>query len=57
MAVCPNGHDSVSDDFCDLCGMRIASPAAGPPPAASDPGAPAGGAARPRSRLGRRTLP
>jgi pSer/pThr/pTyr-binding forkhead associated (FHA) protein len=23
MAVCPNGHDSVSDDFCDTCGMRI----------------------------------
>jgi pSer/pThr/pTyr-binding forkhead associated (FHA) protein len=45
MAVCPNGHDSVSDDFCDLCGMRIASPAAGPPPAAGGPGAPAGGRA------------
>jgi FHA domain len=25
MAVCPNGHDSASDDFCDICGMRIAS--------------------------------
>jgi len=23
MAVCPNGHDSASDDFCDTCGMRI----------------------------------
>ena len=23
MAVCPNGHDSASDDFCDVCGMRI----------------------------------
>jgi hypothetical protein len=24
MAICPNGHDSGSDDFCDICGMRIA---------------------------------
>jgi FHA domain len=23
MAVCPNGHDSASDGFCDVCGMRI----------------------------------
>ena len=26
MAVCPNGHDSASDDFCDVCGMRIGGP-------------------------------
>ena len=25
MAVCPNGHDSASDDFCDICGMRMAA--------------------------------
>jgi FHA domain len=32
MAVCPNGHDSASDDFCDTCGMRIGgSPPAGSP--------------------------
>ena len=38
MALCPNGHDSASDDFCDVCGMRIGgSPAAGPPPAVSAP--------------------
>ncbi len=38
MAVCPNGHDSASDDFCDVCGMRIGgSPATGPSPAASVP--------------------
>jgi hypothetical protein len=24
MAVCPNGHDSASDDICDACGVRIA---------------------------------
>ena len=40
MAVCPNGHDSASDDFCDVCGMRMAAaapagqPATGPLPAA-----------------------
>ncbi len=38
MAVCPNGHDSASDDFCDVCGMRIGgSPATAPSPAASVP--------------------
>ncbi len=38
MAVCLNGHDSASDDFCDVCGMRIGgSPATGPLPAASGP--------------------
>jgi FHA domain-containing protein len=44
MAVCPSGHDSASDDFCDVCGMRIAGgPAvggAGPPTAGSGPSAP-----------------
>jgi FHA domain-containing protein len=34
MAVCPNGHDSASDDFCDTCGMRIGG---GPPPGSSQP--------------------
>ncbi len=23
MAVCPGGHDSVSDDLCDVCGLRM----------------------------------
>jgi pSer/pThr/pTyr-binding forkhead associated (FHA) protein len=36
MAVCPNGHDSVSDDFCDTCGMRIdGSPPPGSPQSGS----------------------
>ena len=39
MAVCPNGHDSASDDFCDVCGIRIGGtpkgPATGPAPAPS----------------------
>lgn len=40
MAICPDGHDSLSDDYCDICGMRIgAAPdtAAAPPPAAESP--------------------
>ena len=40
MAVCPNGHDSASDDFCDICGMRIGgspSPAAAGPASAAEP--------------------
>ncbi len=41
MAVCPSGHDSASDDFCDVCGMRIG----GPPASASVSGAPASGGA------------
>ena len=47
MAVCPNGHDSASDDFCDICGMRIAaapgtSQSRGPT-ATPDPGSPPAG--------------
>ena len=41
MALCPNGHDSASDDFCDVCGMRIGGTpkgqATGPSPAVSAP--------------------
>ena len=49
MAVCPNGHDSASDDFCDTCGMRIGpppgSPGTGPPPGSPGTGSsPASGA-------------
>ncbi|HEX4258167.1 MAG TPA: FHA domain-containing protein [Streptosporangiaceae bacterium] len=38
MPTCPAGHDSGSDDFCDLCGIRIGShPAAVPGPRAAQP--------------------
>jgi len=51
MAVCPNGHDSASDDFCDVCGMRIVgaapSPATGPPSGGPAGGGPAGGGPAP----------
>jgi hypothetical protein len=30
MATCPSGHESASDDFCDVCGIRIASAGASP---------------------------
>ena len=30
MAACPEGHDSASDDFCDVCGTRIGGSPAGP---------------------------
>jgi len=29
MPACPAGHDSSATDFCDVCGMRIGSAAAG----------------------------
>jgi hypothetical protein len=41
MAVCPSGHDSVSDDFCDVCGIRIGG-AAPDAPAATGTAAAAG---------------
>jgi FHA domain len=44
MATCPEGHDSLSDDYCDICGMRIAAApdtAAAVAPAGSPASAPA----------------
>ena len=42
MATCPNGHESASDDFCDVCGYKIgaaASTQSGPvPDGGSEPG-------------------
>jgi len=55
MAVCPNGHDSASDDFCDTCGMRIGGsppPASGAPPAAWPDPAASAPAAEPCPRCG-----
>ena len=46
MAVCPNGHDSASDDFCDTCGMRIGGT---PPPGSPQPGSPQPGSRAPGS--------
>ena len=31
MATCPSGHDSASDDFCDVCGIRIGAATECPP--------------------------
>jgi FHA domain len=44
MAICPNGHDSASDDFCDICGMRIAgSPSPGSVAGTGSPAGPGNG--------------
>lgn len=40
MATCPEGHESASEDYCDVCGMLISAPtAARSAPAASAPAA------------------
>ncbi len=41
MATCPSGHESASDDFCDVCGIRIDAPAfteTGPVSGGASPG-------------------
>jgi hypothetical protein len=54
MVVCPSGHDSASEDYCDVCGMLMSAPSApsavvpeavAPPAAAACPqcGAPKSG--------------
>ncbi|WP_411105791.1 FHA domain-containing protein [Streptomyces sp. cmx-4-9] len=35
MPTCPNGHQSASDDWCEVCGHRMASASEGAPPAPS----------------------
>ncbi|WP_405581643.1 FHA domain-containing protein [Streptomyces sp. NBC_01190] len=35
MPICPNGHQSPTDDWCEICGMRMAPPSA--PPQGSRP--------------------
>jgi FHA domain len=43
MAVCPNGHDSASEDFCEVCGFNFttpgsfASPPSYAPPSSTSP--------------------
>src|SRR5690349_4629795 len=39
MPTCPNGHQSGSDDWCEVCGHRMAGAVPPPPP----PPPPAGG--------------
>ncbi|WP_052866941.1 FHA domain-containing protein [Streptomyces niger] len=42
MPTCPNGHQSVAEDWCEVCGHRMAGPVASPPPPPPGfPGAPA----------------
>ncbi len=48
-SVCPAGHDSTADDYCDVCGMPIDAtavlPAAGPGAGSPDAGATSAGPA------------
>ncbi|MFC6061804.1 FHA domain-containing protein [Streptomyces ochraceiscleroticus] len=42
MPTCPNGHQSVAEDWCEVCGHRMAGTVAPPPPPPPGfPGAPA----------------
>ncbi|MBW1599790.1 FHA domain-containing protein [Streptomyces sp. JJ38] len=48
MPTCPNGHQSVADDWCEVCGHRMTAPGAPPapgpvPPPPAHPGGPAPG--------------
>jgi FHA domain len=42
MPTCPEGHDTPSTDFCDVCGIRVGAPMPAPPPSATG-AAPASG--------------
>jgi hypothetical protein len=53
MATCPSGHESASDDFCDVCGILIGAPptltgSTPSPPAGTAPSQPASGDTCPR---------
>lgn len=38
MPTCPNGHQAVAEDWCEVCGHRMLTPAAAPvPPAPPSP--------------------
>jgi len=50
MATCPAGHSSASADFCDVCGMRMDSPAQAPVRAPTPTSVPARAASRPDGR-------
>ncbi len=40
MAICPAGHTSAAEDYCDICGLPVSSgPAAAPAPVTPLPGA------------------
>jgi len=41
MSVCPSGHESAADDYCDVCGLPIPAGSAAPAAPAADPPAPA----------------
>lgn len=42
MAICPAGHTSTAEDYCDVCGLPVSSGAGSAPPVATTDAAPAG---------------
>ena len=40
MPICPSGHDSTSDDYCDVCGLPIGDAGPTPTPAGDAPAEP-----------------
>ncbi|KIE28044.1 phosphopeptide-binding protein [Streptomyces sp. MUSC 125] len=53
MPTCPNGHQSGSDDWCEVCGHRMAGAVPPPPPPAGGYGfPPPTGQSRPGSQAG-----
>ncbi|GAA4138698.1 hypothetical protein GCM10022416_24330 [Actinomadura keratinilytica] len=47
MAICPSGHSSGTDDYCDVCGQRIGGEASPAPAPASAPSGAAPAAGQP----------
>jgi hypothetical protein len=53
MPTCPEGHDTPSTDFCDVCGIRVGAPATGSATAQAPAQAGAAAGACPRCGAGR----
>ncbi|MFI8083436.1 FHA domain-containing protein [Kitasatospora sp. NPDC086009] len=45
MPICPRGHESQAEDWCDFCGFPMTPPPPIPPPPGTHPGAPGAPAA------------
>jgi len=42
MAICPAGHTSAAEDYCDICGLPVSTDGSAAAPQAAQPDAPAG---------------
>lgn len=56
MPTCPNGHRSGTDDWCEVCGLRVSAPVAQPGPAAPGPVPPPPPPATPYTQPGPATV-